>query len=165
MGTYILTEKIEKILRSRGYNLICKYCECPILVRDEVESKQQRRGKSKLYHKKCYEDSHHDIQDESTDEELKNFFKRPILTSQSYGSEVISCHFEYPSIKSRLLSFINELFPFDEEKCICKVELARSQRKEDDDFYDVFSLFIWEKVKSARREIWIVKSLIEEHVT
>ena len=162
MGTYVLTEKIEKILHSRGYNLICKYSECPILVGDEVESKQQRRGKSKLYHKKCYEDSHHDVPDDGcSDKEVAEFFKRPKIGTRSYGSEVISSHFEYPSIKSRFLSLI---YP-NEERLICEVELARSQRKEDDDFYDVFSLMIWENTGSLRREIWIVKELIEEHVT
>lgn len=45
------------MLETRGYLLICKICECPILVGDEVESKQQRRGKSKLYHVKCYDKS------------------------------------------------------------------------------------------------------------
>jgi hypothetical protein len=96
MGTYILTKKIEKILRSRGYDLICKHCGCPLIsglsraeaeklgkldmLGDEIESKQQRRGKSKLYHKKCYDESHIDIPaGENDDKELEDFFKRPII--------------------------------------------------------------------------------------
>ncbi len=96
MGTYILTKKIEKILRSRGYDLICKHCGCPLIsglsrkeaealgkpemMGDEIESKQQRRGKSKLYHKKCYDESHYDVPDgENDDKELEDFFKRPII--------------------------------------------------------------------------------------
>jgi hypothetical protein len=96
MGTYILTKKIEKILRSRGYDLICKHCDCPLIsglsraeaekldkpdmLGDEIESKQQRRGKSKLYHKKCYDDSHIDIPiGEEDDKELEDFFRRPVM--------------------------------------------------------------------------------------
>ena len=69
MGHYILSEKMSKILKARGIILTCKICECPILVGDEVESKQQRRGKTKLYHKKCYEDSHIDVPDSEDEEE------------------------------------------------------------------------------------------------
>jgi len=69
MGHYTLSEKMSKILKSRGIILICKICCCPILVGDEVESKQQRRGKTKLYHKKCYEDSHYDVPDNGDNEE------------------------------------------------------------------------------------------------
>lgn len=91
MGTYILTERIAKNLTARGYKLVCKICDCPLnpglsrkeaikqgkleLLGDEIESKQQRRGKSKLYHKKCYDDSHQDIGNGETDEEIEAFFK------------------------------------------------------------------------------------------
>jgi len=73
MSHYILTEKMSKILKARGILLICKICGCPILVGDEVESKQQRRGKTKLYHKKCYEDSH--IESSISDEEIEKDLK------------------------------------------------------------------------------------------
>lgn len=79
MGTYILTEKIYKILKARGFSMTCKICECPLqaglseaeakklkkpeLIGDKIESKQQRRGKAKLYHSKCYEASHYDLKD------------------------------------------------------------------------------------------------------
>jgi hypothetical protein len=73
MSHYVLTEKMSKILKARGIILICKICGCPILVGDEVESKQQRRGKTKLYHLKCYEDSHIDssIPNEEIEKDLK----------------------------------------------------------------------------------------------
>lgn len=79
MGNYILTEKIYKILKARGFSMTCKICECPLqaglsekeakklhkseLMGDRIESKQQRRGQAKLYHSKCYEDSHYDLKD------------------------------------------------------------------------------------------------------
>jgi hypothetical protein len=69
MGHYTLSEKMNKILKARGIILVCKICDCPILVGDEVESKQQRRGKTKLYHKQCYEDSHIDVPDIPEEEE------------------------------------------------------------------------------------------------
>lgn len=61
MSRYHLTKKTKKMLETRGYKLICKICDCPILVGDEVESKQQRRGKSKLYHATCYDKSMYDF--------------------------------------------------------------------------------------------------------
>jgi len=63
--------------------LICKICDCPLLVGDEIESKQQRRGKSKLYHANCYDGSFMELPD-VTDEEVEQFFSRPkaILTDE-----------------------------------------------------------------------------------
>lgn len=82
MSRYTLTRKIKSILEKRGYKLVCKICEIPLLVGDEIESKQQRRGKSKLYHSKCYDSSEYDIPDgENDDEELKTFFQIPIRCS------------------------------------------------------------------------------------
>jgi len=66
--------KVEK----RKVGLICKICECPLLVGEEIESKQQRRGKSKLYHAKCYDDSHFKSEyGDETDEEVEKFFSLP----------------------------------------------------------------------------------------
>lgn len=67
-GRYTLTEKMAKILRGRGYTLTCKICCCPILVGDEVESKQQRRGKTKFYHARCYDGSHINVPNGEDDE-------------------------------------------------------------------------------------------------
>lgn len=107
-----------------------------------------------------------DIPDnECTDEELATFFKRPKVSVTNYSSEVVSSHFEYPSIKNRITAFLNWILQTDMDKVVCQAELCRNQRKEDDDFYDVYSLIIWERIKSKRREVWIVKDLIEEHVT
>ena len=64
---YTLTKKTKKIFDTRGIPLICKICTCPIQVGQEIESKQQSRGKIKLYHSKCYEDSHMDVPDVEED--------------------------------------------------------------------------------------------------
>jgi len=78
MSRYVLTKKRKKIFEAQGHELICKICTCPILVGDVVESKQQRRGKVKLYHAKCYDDSFIDIPDDGmTDDEVERFFKIP----------------------------------------------------------------------------------------
>lgn len=94
MSRYILTEKIKKILEARGYELVCKICDCPLIaglsreqaekenrpeaMGEEIESKQQRRGKSKLYHASCYDKSHFQSEEkEETDEELEKFFSLP----------------------------------------------------------------------------------------
>jgi hypothetical protein len=85
MGRYILTDKMSKIMRARKIILVCKICGCPLLaglskkeaeklgkpelMGDEVESKQQRRGKTKLYHAKCYDDSHFDSPDDGEEDE------------------------------------------------------------------------------------------------
>jgi len=93
MSRYILTRKVKKIMEQRSYQLICKICEVPILVDDCVESKQQRRGKSKLYHCECYDKSHIDIPDNgTTDEEVERFFKRPkqLLTEEQAINEILS---------------------------------------------------------------------------
>lgn len=83
MSRYVLTDRTKKILEARGYKLACKICDCPLLVGDEIESKQQRRGKSKLYHASCYDNSFIELPD-VTDEEVERFFGRPksILTDE-----------------------------------------------------------------------------------
>ena len=78
MSRYKLSKKIRKILEARGYELICKICSTLIDVGELVESKQQRRGKCKLYHAICYDKSMLDIPDDYTDEEVEKFFKRPV---------------------------------------------------------------------------------------
>lgn len=83
--------KVEK----QHVGLICKICDCPLIaglskkqareenrpeaMGEEIESKQQRRGKSKLYHSSCYDVSHFEPKndEEITDEELENFFSLP----------------------------------------------------------------------------------------
>jgi len=75
MSRYILSKKMKKILEARGHNLVCKICECPILVGDLVESKQQRKGKCKFYHAKCYDDSMFDIPNGDDDDD--DFFACP----------------------------------------------------------------------------------------
>lgn len=86
MSRYRLSKKIRKILEARGYELICKICGTLIDVGELVESKQQRRGKCKLYHAVCYDNSMLDIPDDysDSDEEVDKFFKRPtrILTEK-----------------------------------------------------------------------------------
>lgn len=90
MSRYILTKKMKKILEARGHKLVCKICECPLiaglsrkeaeehgqpeLMGDEIESKQQRKGKCKFYHAKCYDESHMDIPN-GEDNDDDNFFK------------------------------------------------------------------------------------------
>jgi len=88
MGRYVLTKKIKKILEAQDYELICKICSCPLLVGDKLETKQQRRGRSKFYHAKCYDDSFYDAPDLTPEEEAeidrdmeeakKRYFKRPV---------------------------------------------------------------------------------------
>ena len=88
---YKCNGKVEK----RRIGLVCKICDCPLIaglsekqaksenrleaMGEEIESKQQRRGKSKLYHASCYDKSHFETKDneEITDEELENFFSLP----------------------------------------------------------------------------------------
>ena len=84
MSRYKLSKKIKKILEARGYDLCCKICEIPIHVGELVESKQQRRGKCKLYHAICYDKSELDVPNDYTDEEVDKFFKRPkaIMTEE-----------------------------------------------------------------------------------
>jgi hypothetical protein len=48
---------------TRGLELVCKICDIPIQIGEEVESKQQKNGKLKLYHGRCYDDSFIDIPD------------------------------------------------------------------------------------------------------
>ena len=83
MSRYVLTERTKKILEARKYKLVCKICDCPLLVGDEIESKQQRRGMSKLYHASCYDASFMELPD-VTDEEVEKFFSRPkaVLTDE-----------------------------------------------------------------------------------
>jgi len=85
ISRYILTVKMKKILDARGHNLICKICRCPLiaglsrkeaekrgdleLMGDEIESKQQRKGKCKFYHAKCYDDSMYDVPNGDDDDE------------------------------------------------------------------------------------------------
>ena len=97
MSRYILTEKMKKILEGRGHNLICKICDCPLmaglsekealklgkpeLIGDLIESKQQRKGKCKFYHAKCYDDSMYDLPNGEDDDDdffacIKKLFKR-----------------------------------------------------------------------------------------
>ena len=89
MSRYILTVKMKKILEARGHKLICKICLCPLIaglskkeaertgqldqMGDEIESKQQRKGKCKFYHAKCYDDSMYDIPNGEDDND--DFFK------------------------------------------------------------------------------------------
>lgn len=81
---------MKKILEARGHNLVCKICDCPLIaglsrkeaerigrldqMGDEVESKQQRKGKCKFYHAKCYDDSMYDIPNGEDDDD-DDFFK------------------------------------------------------------------------------------------
>lgn len=83
MGRYVLTVKVKKRLESKGHLLICKICECPLIaglsekeakesghpesMGDWIESKQQRKGKCKFYHAKCYDQSHYDVEDSPED--------------------------------------------------------------------------------------------------
>lgn len=88
---------MKKILEGRGHNLICKICGCPLmaglsrkqaeklgkpeLMGDEVESKQQRKGKCKFYHAKCYDESMYDLPNGEEDDDdffvcVKKLFKR-----------------------------------------------------------------------------------------
>ena len=88
MGRYVLTKKIKKILISQNYELCCKICLCPLQVGDILETKQQRRGRSKFYHAKCYDDSFYDAPDLTPEEEAEidrdmeeakaKYFKRPV---------------------------------------------------------------------------------------
>ena len=66
---YTLTKKLKKIFDTRKIPLICKICDCPIQVGQEIESKQQSKGRIKLYHSKCYDDSHIDVPDVPEDDE------------------------------------------------------------------------------------------------
>lgn len=60
---YTLTKKLKKIFETRRIPLVCKLCDCPIQVGEQIESKQQSKGKIKLYHSICYDDSHIDVPD------------------------------------------------------------------------------------------------------
>ena len=80
---------MKKILEARGHKLECKICGCPLIaglsrkeaekrgqpemMGDEIESKQQRKGKCKFYHAKCYDDSMYDIPNGEDNDE--DFFK------------------------------------------------------------------------------------------
>lgn len=80
-------------IERRRVGLICKICDCPLIaglsekeakeenrleaMGEEIESKQQRRGKSKLYHASCYDKSHLETDMAVTDEELDKFFSLP----------------------------------------------------------------------------------------
>lgn len=87
MGRYVLTKKIRKILEAQDYELCCKICFCPLQVGEMLETKQQRRGRSKFYHAKCYDDSFIETPDLTPEEEAeidrdmelaKKYFKRPV---------------------------------------------------------------------------------------
>jgi pyruvate/2-oxoacid:ferredoxin oxidoreductase beta subunit len=54
---YVLTKKLKKILEARGIVFVCKHCDCPIQVDEEVESKQQNNRHSQIYHATCYDNS------------------------------------------------------------------------------------------------------------
>jgi DNA-binding IclR family transcriptional regulator len=117
-----------------------------------------------------------------SEEELKNFFKRPRVTINTYHKEVISSHIEYPSFKSRLIRLLHW---FDDEPiCICRTEIGRTEKILSygeahglfgivgmsyqfslNDWYEVYTLIIWENKKSKMREVWIVKELEEEVVS
>jgi len=82
-------------VEERHIGLVCKICDCQLIsglskeqavkknrledMGEEIESKQQRRGKSKLYHASCYDKSHFEPKDEEeiSDEELEKFFSLP----------------------------------------------------------------------------------------
>jgi hypothetical protein len=49
-----MTQKLFRKYTTLGHKLVCKICDCPIDIMDRVESK----GKNKVYHAKCYDDSH-----------------------------------------------------------------------------------------------------------
>jgi len=44
------------------YNMACKICSVPIQTGDEVESKSGGYNQPKLYHAKCYDESHNDTE-------------------------------------------------------------------------------------------------------
>ena len=58
MARYQMTSKTYNRFQTRGYRLICKICDCPVLPIDWVESKAGGKG-PKLYHASCYDDSHY----------------------------------------------------------------------------------------------------------
>ena len=57
MGRYLLKPKTYHRFVTQGFNLICKICEVPLQIGDEVESKAGGSG-PKYYHAECY-DSYH----------------------------------------------------------------------------------------------------------
>ena len=65
---YILTDRVKKLLTSRGYNLICKICEEKLKVGDRIESKPNKYKNRKFYHYHCYEDSFIDLSDDEEDD-------------------------------------------------------------------------------------------------
>lgn len=42
MSRYILTKRIYSTLVGRGFHLVCKRCDCPLQVDDEIESKHSK---------------------------------------------------------------------------------------------------------------------------
>ena len=66
---YILSDKVKKLLTSRGYNLICKICEEKFKVGDCIESKPNKYRNRKFYHCKCYQNSFIDLSNDVDDDE------------------------------------------------------------------------------------------------
>ncbi len=66
-----MTKKIYNRFITMGYELVCKICDCPINIGDEVESKAgglrprngsvNHRRTPKFYHYSCYDDYHLDF--------------------------------------------------------------------------------------------------------
>ncbi len=63
IANYILTERVRKLLISRGYKVICKICEEKLKVGQCIESKPNKYRNRKFYHCHCYQDSFIDLPD------------------------------------------------------------------------------------------------------
>lgn len=59
MTRYFLVPTTYNRFKTMGYYLFCKICEKALRIGDEVESKTGGKG-PKLYHAKCYDESHLD---------------------------------------------------------------------------------------------------------
>jgi len=65
-----MTRKRYNSFKTRKWNLICRTCDCPIDIGDEVESKSGGRRKNgsltgpKLYHAECYDRAHYEFDDD-----------------------------------------------------------------------------------------------------
>jgi hypothetical protein len=58
---YKFTKRLQKIFTTRGLNVVCKICDRPIQVGEEIESKQQSHGRLQIYHATCYDNSFIDV--------------------------------------------------------------------------------------------------------
>jgi len=67
-----MTSKTYNRFVTLEYDLNCKICECPILPRDEVESKTGGSSGPKLYHGQCYDSYHLEFDDDEEEYDDEN---------------------------------------------------------------------------------------------